>query len=227
MVLAPVVLTAALPLVIGAPQSRPVVADGRLGGQAALLSLADLLRSAARDPGAGVEPARRPAITCARRTLLGKGEPSGTHIPHGIRGPGVRQVAESDRWHGGALVQRRIERLHRRRDLGIDPVLVVNALHELPSRRQPPRELREDLVLLVGSRKIRVGARLTVVVAQILVSGEEPQRVPHDRSTEVGREVAVAVALVAARLLAGARNEKEDRLAGEARPAGGGRRAGG
>ena len=74
----------------------------------------------------------------------------------------------------------------------VDPELVVKALHQLQARREPPRELREDLVLLVGPGECRIGAGLAVVVAQVLVSGEEPQPIAHDRTAEVRREVAVS-----------------------------------
>ena len=126
-------------------------------------------------------------------------------------------MAEGDGRHRCVRAQGRFERLHQRRELGVDPELVVNALNQLPARSQSPRELREDLVLLVGPRELRVGARLTVVVAQILVSREEPQPIANDRTTEVRREVAVPGALVSACPLAGTRNEEAHRLAGQAR----------
>ena len=116
----------------------------------------------------------------------------------------------------GVQTQGCFERLHRRRLLGVDPELVVKALNQLPARRQLPRELREDLVLLVGPRECRIGARLTVVVAQILVSREEPQPIANDRTAEVRREVTVSGALVAACRLAGAGIRQRDRLAGQA-----------
>ena len=91
----------------------------------------------------------------------------------------------------------RIARLGRRRRFGVGPELVVNALRQLPARSQAPGELREDLVLFVFPRKIGIGARLTVGVAQVLVSGEEPQPIANDRAAEAGREVTVRLALVA------------------------------
>ena len=50
---------------------------------------------------------------------------------------------------------RGFERRHERRAIGVDPELVVDALHQLQARREPPRELPEDLVLLVGPRERR------------------------------------------------------------------------
>src|SRR6185295_10465583 len=194
-VLALLDLPADLPLVIGAQEVRPVVAQRRLGRRANLVPGADLLRSAAGDARARVEPARRTWNTRARRALLREGEPSRTYLPHGI-GRIVRQMAKGDGRHRCLLVQGRFDPLHRRRELRVDPVLIVNALNQLPRRCESPRELREDLVLLVSPREIRVGAWLAVVVAQILIPREEPQSIPNDRSTEVGREVAIQGPLV-------------------------------
>ena len=105
------------------------------------------------------------------------------------------------------------ERRHERREIGIDPELVVKALHQLQAWAQPPRELREDLVLLVRPGKCRVGAGLAVVVAQILVSREEPQPIANDRTAEVRREVTVPRALVPA-LPAQAASDREPAPAG-------------
>jgi hypothetical protein len=75
---------------------------------------------------------------------------------------------------------------------------MVNALPQLPARSQAPGELREKLVLLVFPREIRIGGRLTVGVAKVLVSGKEPQSFADDRATEAGREITILRALVAA-----------------------------
>ena len=95
----------------------------------------------------------------------------------------------------------------------VDPDLVVKALHQLQARRQTPRELREDLDMLVGPRVRRVGARLTVLVAQVLVAGEEPQAIANRRTADVRREVVVPCAFVAA-LLTGGSEIGEGRRAG-------------
>src|SRR5215203_4941477 len=92
----------------------------------------------------------------------------------------------------------------------------MDALKQLPARSQLPRELRERLVLLVGPRERRAGARLTVVVAQMLVSREEPQPIANSRSAEAGREVAVPVAFVPTLQSAGVGNRKPYRLASQA-----------
>ena len=128
----------------------------------------------------------------------------------------MRQVAESDRRHGCVRARGRFERLHHRGQLRVDPELVVDALQQLPAWSEFPRELREDLVLLVGPRERRAGARLTVVVAQMLVSREEPQPIANNRAADVRREVTVPVALVAALQSAGAGNRTSYRLAGQA-----------
>ena len=75
----------------------------------------------------------------------------------------------------------------------------MHALHELQAGLEPPGELPEDLVLLVGPRELGVRARLAVVVTQVLVSGEEPQPLAHHGTAKVGGEVAVSDALVPAR----------------------------
>ena len=204
--LAPFDLPADLPLVIGAEQRWTVVAEGRLGGRANQRQPAERLRSAAEDTRRAVEPARRRPIAGARVVLSGVDEPSDAHVPHGLGRQRVRQMAEGDGRHRGVQTQGGFERLRERRLFGVDPELVVHALNQLPARSQLPRELREDLVLLVGPRELRIGARLTVVVAQILVSREEPQPIANRRTAEVRREVTVPGALVAACRLAGAGN---------------------
>src|SRR5207245_3786001 len=78
-----------------------------------------------------------------------------------------------------------------------------------------PRELGEELVLLIRPGKRRVRARLTVVVPQILVSRKEPEPVANHRTTEIGREITVLHALVPGLRLAG-RDRQQHRLAGQA-----------
>src|SRR6188768_328998 len=81
--------------------------------------------------------------------------------------------------------------LGRRRRFGVGPEFIVKALHQLPARSQAPCELCEKLVLLVFPRKIRIGARLTVGVAKVLVSGKKPQSFADYRATKGGREVTI------------------------------------
>ena len=107
-------------------------------------------------------------------------------------------MTEIDRRHRRVEALRRIARLRRRRRFRVGPEFVVKALRQLPARSQAPGDLREDLVLLVFPRKIGIGGRLTVGVAKMLVSGEEPQSIANDRAAQAGREVTVRRALVAA-----------------------------
>src|SRR4030081_1181423 len=110
----------------------------------------------------------------------------------------MRQMAEGHGRHRRVQALRRLERQYQCRTLRVHPVLVVEALHQLHARREPPRELPENLVLLVGSRERRVRARLTVIVAQVLVSGEKPEPVANNRAAEICREITEPGALVPA-----------------------------
>src|SRR5687768_3751764 len=74
----------------------------------------------------------------------------------------------------------------------------MEALCQPPCRTEPPRQLRKDLVLLVGSGERRVGARLCVVIAKVLVSREEAQSIGNDRPADIRRQIAIPGALVAA-----------------------------
>ena len=74
----------------------------------------------------------------------------------------------------------------------------MEALIELPRGGEPPGQLREQLVLLVGSWPRRIGSRLAVVIAQVLVATEKPEPVADGGPTQVGCEVAIPRALVAA-----------------------------
>ena len=96
----------------------------------------------------------------------------------------------------------RVEGRHDGRPLGVVADLVVDALIQPQARGQPPGELREELVLLVLPRQRRVGAGLAVVVAQVLVSGEEPQAIARHRAAEGRGEVLEPGPLVAAHRLA-------------------------
>src|SRR6476620_10039413 len=108
------------------------------------------------------------------------------------------KMAEGHGRHRRVEALGRLERRHQCRALWIHPELVVQALHQLHARRELPRELREHLVLLVGSRERRVRAWLTVIVAQVLVSNEKPQPFTHDGPAEIRCEVTETRALVAA-----------------------------
>ena len=192
-VLASFDLRADLPLVIGAKESRPIVAERRLDRRAderqrrRTVSGAPLVTPVTRS-----NRLRHRRIAVTRVVQSRVDEPSDAHIPQGVRRQGMRQIAEGHCGNRGVQAQGRLERRHERRAVRVDPEFVVNALHQLQARLESPRELREDLVLLVGSRERRVRAWLTVVVAQVLVSGEEPESLAHNRTAEVRREVAVS-----------------------------------
>ena len=107
------------------------------------------------------------------------------------------------------------ERCHECRDLRVDPAFVVIALIQVQAWCELPRELGEELVLLIRPGKRPVCAGLTVVVPQILVSREEPEPVANHGTTEIGREITVLHALVPGLRLAG-RDRQPHRLAGQA-----------
>ena len=91
----------------------------------------------------------------------------------------------------------------------------MDALNELPARRDLPGELRQGLVLLVRPRESRIAARLTVVVAKNLVA-----RKNHSRSARMGLPRLVVKSPYLARGIAaltpvGVGNWKLDRLTGE------------
>src|SRR5215475_1739005 len=126
-------------------------------------------------------------------------------------------MAEGHRRHVCMDAQCCVERQRLCRDLRIDPELVMKTLIQLQARLNIPGEPSEDLVLLVGSRKLGVGARLAVVVAQVLVSRKEPYAIVTQRTAEIRRNVAILIPLVSAECL-GARNSKPCGLAGQSRP---------
>ena len=156
--------------------------------------------AAAEHTGCAVEPARHGHIACARVVLSIEDEPPTRTSQTVLRRDRVRQVTECHRRDGRVPPLRRLERLHEGGELGVHPEFAMEALDQLPAWCQSPGELPEDLVLLVGPRERRVGPGLTVVVAQVLVSGEEPQAIADNRAAKVRREVAIPDALVPALL---------------------------
>ena len=125
-------------------------------------------------------------------------------------------MSKGRRRHFSIESDRGFKRRHERRPLGVDPELVVKTRNQTKAWRDLPRQLAEQLVLLVLPRECRVGAGLTVVIAKVLIPREEPRPVAYDRSTEIGGEVMVSGALVAALRLGPALHRKHDGLAGEA-----------
>jgi len=83
------------------------------------------------------------------------------------------------RMHGG------VERGDEGWLLRLDPEFVVQVLHQLPARREPPCELGEDLVLLVGARQSGIGARLAVGFTRVLIAREEPQSFVPDPNADI------------------------------------------
>src|SRR5262245_28953986 len=129
----------------------------------------------------------------------------------------MRQMAEGYCRHIRMPAISGRERHRLRRDLRVDPELVMKTVHQLQVRLELPCELPEDLVLFVRSGKLRVGAGLTVVIAQVLISGKEPNSIAAQRTAEIRRKVTVLDALESAERLA-PRDREPNRLAGEARP---------
>jgi len=170
--------------------------------------------SPACDSRRAVEAAGYRRVARARFLVAGIDEASHAHIPQRVGRHRVRQVAEGDGRHRSGRPRDCVERRHERRSIGIEPELVVNALIELPRRRQPPRELRKDLVLLVRPRAGRVGAWLVVVVAQVLVAPEEPETLRAHGPAEVRRQVAVSRSTVST-LPSSGRHREDNRLARE------------
>src|SRR6478672_3593098 len=189
-------LSADLPLVIGAQQPRVVVADGHLGGRANERQGPERLRRHGGEAGEIVDVAWRREIAGARVVVPRVDEAADAHIPQCVGGRGMRQVAEGDRRDRRVGTKRGFEWPGERWLFGVDPRLVVNAVDQLPSRRQLRGYLCEHLVLLVASRLVRIGAGLAVVITQILIAAKEPHALSDHRPSETGREIAVFGALV-------------------------------
>src|SRR5262249_60228001 len=100
---------------------------------------------------------------------------------------------------------------HLRRNLGVDPDFIIESLKQLQARRELPRELPKDFVLLVGSWELRVGTRLAVVIAQVLISRKEPNSIVPHGTAQIRREIPIFDAFVSAERL-GARDRQQDGL---------------
>ena len=92
-------LSSHLPLMVGAPHGRPIAADNRLGGRTNERQLAEALRAAAKQPGAGIHVTDRRPAAAARIVHSRVDEPSNPYIPEGIGRGGVRQIAEGHHRH--------------------------------------------------------------------------------------------------------------------------------
>src|SRR5207247_9813043 len=153
---------------------------------------ADLLWRATGDPGHVVGSPRNRRIA-ARRVVHAPGdEPSRANVPHRVAGQRVREMAEGDGGDRRMLAQRGLERLDERRALWSGPELLVIALNQLQTWCELPRELGEEFDLIVGPRERGIGAGLTVVVTQVLITREEPDPVAADRSAQVCREITIS-----------------------------------
>ena len=89
----------------------------------------------------------------------------------------MRKLSKGDGRHHRVRARGCFKRLHHRGELRVDPELFVEALKQLPPRSQFPRELREDLVLLVGPWERRTGARLAPALGGEVWAGARTQRV--------------------------------------------------
>src|SRR5262252_1433430 len=107
-------------------------------------------------------------------------------------------MAEGYRRHVRMDAQGCVEGQRLCRNLRIDPELVMKTLIQLQARLNIPGEPSEDLVLLVGSGELGVSARLAVVVAQVLISREEPYPIVTHRTAEIRREVTILVPFIPA-----------------------------
>src|SRR5262249_6017576 len=58
------------------------------------------------------------------------------------------------------------------------------------------RDFPEHFVLFVRSREIRIGSRLAVVIAQVLISRKEPDSIAMQGTAKIRREVPVPVAFI-------------------------------
>ena len=205
-------LNAGLELVVRAQPRGLITIEHGLGGDAIELQPAHFPDVAARNPGDDIAMIRRGPIAGAGVVLLVEEVPPHPEIPHVLPGRRVGHVCERRARHRRMPAKRRLVRCGKRRRIRVLPELLMKALHHLQRRRQPPRQLGEDLVLFVLSRERRVRARLAVVVAEVLVRAVEPEPIAENRTAEAGREVTVSFALVAARGLRPVRDREDDRL---------------
>ena len=152
-----------LHLMIRAEERGAEVADGRLQVGAVQRQVAELGRRAAQEVTRLVGPADAVQVACAGPALVLRDEATHPHVPDGVGRHCVRKVTECDRRHRGAHAHGGFERPREGGLLGIQPEFLVKALNELPRWCKAPRELSENLVLLVGSRtaldRCRAGCR--------------------------------------------------------------------
>ena len=176
-VLAALDLSSHLPRVVRAPHAGTVVIQRRFADRPDQRQAIEARRGSAPDAGRRIEEARRRRVSVVGRRIRVVVEPSDPCFPHRSWRHGVGEVAEGERRYVRMVSRRRLD---RRVESSADPdcpELLVEALLEPPARRQVPRQLREDLVLLILPGQVGIGSWLAVVIAQVLVAAEEPQAV--------------------------------------------------
>jgi hypothetical protein len=170
---------------------------------------------AARNPGHPIGSVWGGPVACAGIVVPRVHEAPDACVPHSVWRQRVGELAERYRRDRRILSLSRGERCDSGWNLRIDPELVMKTLKELETGCQLPRELPEDLVLLVFSRQRRIGPRLTVVVTKVLVSGKKPEPIAGDRAAKVACGVAIPITFVPRLRAAG--DGQQDRLARERR----------
>src|SRR5215831_7476114 len=108
----------------------------------------------------------------------------------------MRQMTEGHRRHVRMHALGCGERDQKCRNLRINPGLVIDTLKQLQVWLELPGELPENFVLFIRSREFRIGPRLTVVIAQILISGKKPNPVAMHWPAEIRREVTIPDAFI-------------------------------
>src|SRR5205823_4949092 len=69
-------------------------------------------------------------------------------------------------------------------------------LHQLETGRELPGELPKEFVLFIFPRERRIRSGLAVVIAEMLIPGEEPHSIPHYGTAQIRRDVAIPLAFV-------------------------------
>ena len=153
-VLAAFELSADFPLVFGV-QGAPVMRERRLRSRAERSTAAPLCRAPVVTPVTRSNRLGVVGLAGVQVAAPARDEPADANIPQRVGRHRVGEIAEVHRRRRDVRPRRRFERRDDGRPLGVDSDLVVKALHQLPSRGQPPRELREDLLHLVHARERR------------------------------------------------------------------------
>ena len=140
-----------LPLVVGAQQSRAVMGHRGLGRRSHEVEVAEARGAAARHPSHAIESIRCRDAAAGWVVVLRENEPTHTGVPERVAGKRVRDVSEGRGGHSAIESEGSFKRRHERRPLGADPELVVIARKQTQARRDLPRQLAEQLVLLIAA----------------------------------------------------------------------------